>query len=662
MTEFLTAPNPIRSVLVANRGEIACRIIRSCQRLGLRSIAVHSEPDANAPHVRLADRAICIGPAPSTESYLSIPRIIAAAREGSADAIHPGYGFLSENAGFVRAVEEAGLIFVGPSAEAVRRMGSKIEARRIADAAGVPTVPGFEGLGADGKPASMEELAEAAARIGYPIMVKANSGGGGRGMRRVLAPEGLETAIASARQEAGASFGDETVFLEKLVTAPRHLEVQVFGDGAGSALHFYERDCSAQRNHQKVIEEAPAPNLPEPVREALLNSALNLTRTMGYAGAGTVEYIMEAGGNEPWFLEMNTRLQVEHPVTEEICGVDLVALQLRQAAGLPLGIAQEQIVPRGHSIEVRLNAERPEAGFLPATGRLVRVAAPEGLRFETGVVTGSDVGSHYDSMLAKLIAHGPDRETARQRLIDGLERLEMLGVGTNQAFLADCLRAPTFARGEVTTAFLEETFPEGWSPSPAQLLRLRGAAALHIARSGGDDPRTRPDGFRVMRGRRPARAEMLVADDYGEVEIVLEMAPAPAVRQGEAREDLAADAEVAAACALSESGPAGGTVHVMLGGLTLAARVTPLAEARLGGTGAGASEGQIAAPLTGRITAIHVSEGQSVCAGSPLMEMEAMKLVHTLAAPFDGIVRKVTGAEGDTVQAKAILIEIEEAV
>ena len=660
MTDFLTAPNPIRTVLIANRGEIACRIIRSCQRLGLRSVAVHSEADANAPHVRLADRAICIGPAPSTESYLNIPRIIAAAREGSADAIHPGYGFLSENAGFVRAVEEAGLVFVGPSAEAVARMGSKIEARRIADAAGVPTVPGFEGLGADGKPASMEELVEAAARIGYPIMVKANSGGGGRGMRRVLAPEGLEPAIASARQEAGASFGDETVFLEKLVTAPRHLEVQVFGDGTGGALHFYERDCSAQRNHQKVIEEAPAPNLPLPVRKALLESALNLTRAMGYSGAGTVEYIMEAGGSEPWFLEMNTRLQVEHPVTEEICGVDLVALQLRQAAGLALGIAQEQIVPRGHAIEVRLNAERPEAGFLPATGRFARVAAPKELRFETGVETGSEVGSQYDSMLAKLIAHGPDRETARRRLVDGLERLEMLGVGTNQAFLADCLRASAFVCGEVTTSFLNETFPEDWSPDPAHLLRLRGAAALHVALSGGDDPRTRPDGFRVLRGRRPARTGMLVADDYGEAELVLETAPSPAVRQGEEREDLTEAAE--AARAISEPGPAGGTVHAVLDGLTVAARVTPLAEARLGGAGAGGSEGQIAAPLTGRITAIHVSEGQSVCAGDPLMEMEAMKLVHTLASPFDGFVRKVTGGEGDTVQAKAILIEIEEVV
>ncbi|MFA7428667.1 MAG: biotin carboxylase N-terminal domain-containing protein [Rhodospirillaceae bacterium] len=647
MTEFLTAPRPIRTVLIANRGEIACRVITTCRRLGLRTVAVHSDADAGALHVRLADKAVCIGSAAPSESYLSIPAILDAARQSGADAVHPGYGFLSENAGFVRACAEAGLIFIGPSAEAVAAMGSKIEARRIAEEAGVPVVPGF-----DGASATAEDIAAAAARIGYPVMVKASAGGGGRGMRRVDGPDALAGALASARAEAGSAFGDDTVFIEKLITAPRHLEVQVFGDGRGDALHFFERDCSIQRNHQKVVEEAPAPNLPDSVRQAMLGHALKLTRAIRYAGAGTVEFIMEAGSDSPYFLEMNTRLQVEHPVTEEICGVDLVEFQLRQAAGLPLPLTQDQITVRGHAIEVRLNAERADTGFLPATGRFIDVVAPAGLRFDSGVAAGSVVGTSYDSMLAKLIAHGPDRDSARRRLIVGLEALAMPGVATNQAFLADCLRGADFVDGRATTDFLPTTFPDGWQPDPDRLLRLRGHGALRALAAQPEHPLARTDGFRVTRPRRSALIPLQVEDEFGREEITLHLGTHPAAQCGETVVPLD-DADVGA-------WRDGDGIHVSGFGLSLFLLVQPLAEARLGAKADGASEGQIAAPLTGLVTTVHVAVGDQVKSGAPLVEMEAMKLIHTLAAPFDGEIVRLACAAGETLTAKTILVEMKE--
>ena len=651
MTAFLTAPFPIRTVLIANRGEIACRIIATCRRLGLRTVAVYSDADAGALHVRLADESHRLGSAAPSESYLNIAAIIGAARACGADAIHPGYGFLSENAAFVRACAEAGLIFIGPAAEAVQSMGSKIEARRIAEAAGVPVVPGFDGAGA-----SNEDLAAAAERIGYPVMVKASAGGGGRGMRRVDRAEALPGALSSARIEAGSAFGDDTVFLEKLIQAPRHLEVQVFGDGKGGALHFHERDCSVQRNHQKVIEEAPAPNLPDKVRKKLFASALKLTRAISYAGAGTVEFIMEAGGSEPYFLEMNTRLQVEHPVTESICGVDLVEFQLRQAAGLPLPLSQAQIVPRGHAIEVRINAERPDEGFLPATGRFRDIVPPAGLRFDSGVAAGSEVGTSYDSMLAKLIAHGVDRDAARRRLIAGLERLAMPGVAVNQAFLADCLRAKAFAEGRATTAFLEETFPDGWQPDPRHLLTLRAqaAAALIDADDPSGNPLRRTDGFRVTQPQRAGTAPLFVEDDYGHTDLTLLLGSRPSVRNGE--ETLTIDG----------SAPAiwrgDGFVHAIAGGLALTLSARPLSEARLNARAEGQAAGQILAPLAGLVTKVYAGPGDAVKAGDPLLEMEAMKLVHTLLAPFDGRISRVACAAGDTHGAKTVLIEMEEGV
>jgi len=647
--EFLTAPYPIRTVLIANRGEIACRIIATCRKLGLRTVAVFSKADAGARHVRLADEAHDIGPAAPAQSYLDIEKILAAARHANADAIHPGYGFLSENSRFARSCAEAGIVFVGPAAEAVAAMGSKIEARKIAETAGVPIVPGYQAANA-----SLADLAAAAEQIGYPVMVKASAGGGGRGMRRVDAAGALEGAVLSARAEAAAAFGDDTLFIEKLITAPRHLEVQVFGDGKGDALHFFERDCSIQRNHQKLVEEAPAPNLPEGVRRSLFENALKLARSIRYSGAGTVEFIMEAGSDRPYFLEMNTRIQVEHPVTEAICGVDLVALQLRQAAGLPLGLAQEQIVCRGHAIEVRINAERPDNNFMPAAGHFIDVVPPPGIRFDSGVDAESEVSSHYDSLLAKLIAHGSDRDTARLRLIVGLETLAMPGVATNQAFLIDCLAADVFAKGEATTAFLGDHFPDGWRPDPERLLRLRALAALHGLSSASDNPLQRTDGFRVTAPRRSATLPLHVEDDFGAADLTLALGRTMQVSSDGRSLDLC-----------EATSPRfwrrGDTVHACENGVAIGLTWRPLSEKSLDGAAAASHVGHIMAPLTGLISHIYVANDQEVRAGAPLVEMQAMKLVYSLKAPFDGRIVRVACAVGETRSVKTVLVEMEEA-
>lgn len=650
MNEFLTAPRPIRNVLIANRGEIACRIIATCNRLGLRAIAVHSEADTPARHVRLADAAHAIGPASPSKSYLVIDEIIAAAKATGADAVHPGYGFLSENAGFAQRVIDAGLVFVGPSPDAVAHMGSKIEARSIAQAAGIPVVPGF----AD-PDASADEFAVAAADIGFPVLVKASAGGGGRGMRRVMTPAGLPAAIDSARKEAASAFGDATVFLEKLILRPRHLEVQVFGDGQGGALHFHERDCSVQRNHQKLIEEAPAPNLPEVVRNALFTHAISLTSAINYAGAGTVEFVMGAGDDAPYFLEMNTRLQVEHPVSEEICGVDLVEWQLRQAAGLPLPLTQDQIRPKGHAIEIRLNAERPDAGFMPDTGRITALTVPGHVRFETGIEQGDTVSSHYDSMLAKLIAYGPDRDATLHELVAGIDGTVIAGPGNNLAFLRDCLTAPSFVQGKATTAFLDENFPNGWQPDPETLLRLRGQAAL-VAIAGTDNPQSRTDGFRVDGRAAPGRVPLMVEDEYGSAELCLHLGTAPRVTEAERDIALGPASHYVARSDTSE----GGGIQAVTRGLSITLNARALASARRAARQKDALEGTIFAPLTGLVTDVRVELGAPVAKGDVLMVMEAMKLVHSLSAPFDGTVTRLSASQGETVTAKTVLMEIEE--
>ncbi len=459
--QFLTSPRPIRSVLIANRGEIALRVMRTCARLGLRTIAVYSDADAQAVHVRCADEAIRIGPAPARASYLDIDAIIAAAKQAGADAIHPGYGFLSENAAFVRRCEAAGLIFVGPSADAVERMGSKIEAKRIAEAAGVPTVPGYHGDAQD-----EATLARAAAKIGFPVLIKASAGGGGRGMRRVDRIGDFADALEAAKAEAEAAFGDSSVLLEKFILNPRHLEVQLAGDRTGSLVHLFERDCSVQRNNQKVLEEAPAPNLPDGVRARLYEAALKLGRAIGYDSAGTVEFIMDANSAHPYFLEMNTRLQVEHPVTELITGIDLVEWQLLAAAGEKLPLTQDQIRAHGHAIEARITAERADLGFQPVTGELVVVEPPRGLRFDSGVEAGSRISLYYDSLIAKLIAHGADRDAALSRLAAGLSDLIAAGPSDDAGLSARRGSSSAFHEGAGDDAVHRDRLSRGLEAEP----------------------------------------------------------------------------------------------------------------------------------------------------------------------------------------------------
>jgi acetyl/propionyl-CoA carboxylase alpha subunit len=655
---FSTAPRQIRSVLVANRGEIACRIMQTCRRLGLRSVAVYSDADRDALHVRSADEAHRLGPAKASESYLDIEAVVRAVRATGADAVHPGYGFLSENAAFVRRLEAEGIVFVGPSSGAVSRMGSKIEAKKIAEAAGVATVPGY--LGDDQSPA---RLAAEAERIGWPVLIKASAGGGGRGMRLVERPDDFVGALAAATREAHAAFGDDAVLLERFVARPRHLEVQVIGDTHGNLLHLFERDCSVQRNNQKVIEEAPAPNLPEDVRGRLLSAAVTLTTSIGYTSAGTVEFIMEEGGTEPYFLEMNTRLQVEHPVTEAITGIDLVEWQLRVAAGLPLPVGQDAIVARGHAIEVRLASERPDAGFQPSTGRFHRVAPPSGLRWDSGIADGSSVGLHYDSMIAKLIAHGGDRSAALARLRTGLGELGLLGPATNQAFLADSLAAPAFAEGRATTRFLAETFPDGWRPAERDLATVRAlaAAAWTIDSAGSPLPWQRRDGFRVMGARRGATVPLVLADEYGTTDVLLTLQRGCACADvGAERVDLGRVSPTGFTLEFASAFTHvnGSAVHAAFGGLSIAAEVT-LAAALTGATDVeAAGPNAIVAPLPGIVSDIAVIVGDHVTKGAAALQMEAMKLVHTIAFGRDGVVSAIHCAAGDTVPAGAVLIEL----
>ncbi|MDX3809283.1 MAG: biotin carboxylase N-terminal domain-containing protein, partial [Bosea sp. (in: a-proteobacteria)] len=466
------------TLLIANRGEIACRIIRTCRKLGIRTVAVYSEADRDALHVRLADVAVPIGPAPARESYLRADRIIDAALRTGAQAIHPGYGFLSERLDLIAACEANGIAFVGPSANAIEAMGDKIRSKQIAREAGVPGVPGYDG--ADQAP---ETLKREALRIGLPVMVKASAGGGGKGIRKVEAEADLDSAIATASREAEASFGDGRLLIEKFVTRPRHVEVQVAGDRHGNIVHLFERDCSVQRSNQKLLEEAPAPNLRSEARAALHAHALKLSRAIAYDNLGTVEFLVDAVTQDVFFLEMNTRLQVEHPVTEAVTGLDLVEWQIRIAAGEKLPLAQKDITCTGHAIEARLTAERADEGFRPDTGAIALWREPEGLRVDSGVATSSSVSPFYDSMLAKVIAYGPDRNAARQRLANGLERMTVLGPATIRPFLIDALRAPVFARGEATTLFIGETWPNGWQPHAVEA-RARDALAAAIWLAG----------------------------------------------------------------------------------------------------------------------------------------------------------------------------------
>ncbi|MBA1275864.1 acetyl/propionyl/methylcrotonyl-CoA carboxylase subunit alpha [Stutzerimonas azotifigens] len=633
----------ITTLLIANRGEIACRIMRTARALGIRTVAVHSAVDRDARHVREADLAHDLGGAKPADSYLRIDRLIEAARTCGAQAVHPGYGFLSENAAFARACEEAGLVFIGPPASAIEAMGSKSAAKALMEAAGVPLVPGYHGEAQD-----LDTFREAAARIGYPVLLKAAAGGGGKGMKVAEREADLAEALASAQREAQSSFGDARMLVEKYVLKPRHVEIQVFADRHGHCLYLNERDCSIQRRHQKVVEEAPAPGLSPEQRKAMGEAAVKAAQAIGYVGAGTVEFLLDERG-EFFFMEMNTRLQVEHPVTEAITGLDLVAWQIRIARGEPLPIEQSQVRLDGHAIEVRLYAEDPANGFLPATGTLHLYREPatgSGRRIDSGVREGDSVSPFYDPMLGKLIAWGENREEARLALLAMLDEMRVGGVRTNLAFLRRVLAHPAFAAAELDTGFIARHEAELLPPASelAQSFWQRAADAWVCSeppRVRADDPHSpwhQPSGLRLGL---PAEADLHLACQG----IRQKVRPRLVGRQG-------ANLHEAHGQAIRQDD----TLYLHWDGeLHAVTRVDPIADVEASHTHLGG----LTAPMSGSIVRVLVEAGQRVEAGTALVVLEAMKMEHSIRAPAAGVVKQVHCAEGDMVAEGTALVEIE---
>ena len=614
----------IEPVLIANRGEIAVRIAATARRLGLATVAVFTPVDADAPHVDAADVAVEIG------SYLDAGAVVEAASRSGARAVHPGYGFLSENAAFARAVEAAGLVWVGPPPDAIELMGDKARAKALAREAGVPVVPGVEG-----EDVSLEEARAFASEQGCPVVIKAVAGGGGKGMRAVREPGELEAALGSARREAKAAFGDERVLVERYLERPRHIEIQVIADAHGAVVHLGERECSLQRRHQKVIEEAPSPAADEALRARMGEAAVALARACGYTGAGTVEFITPTDASEFFFLEMNTRLQVEHPVTELVYGVDLVELQLRVAAGEPLALSQEALVPRGHAVEARLYAEDPANGFLPAVGTVRRYVEPAGARMDSGIREGSVVGTDYDPMLAKVIAHADDRPTALRRLARALGELQLLGVTTNAAFSRALLEREDVRAGEIDTGLLERILAEPQPAPPEDLVPAAVLAAAGTAHPAGP--------FRL---RFEEHGELRVADGY--------------VRAGdrEWRADARAAGElvrvtldgVARRYAFARDGD---TLWIARDGHHLELRVARAARA-----GAAHGADSLEAPMPGTVLLVHAENGQEVEEGEVLVVIESMKMELSIAAPHAGTVQALDVAVGDKVGLRQVLAEV----
>ena len=617
------------SLLIANRGEIACRIIRTARLLGIRTIAVYSDADRHALHTRHADEAVFIGPAEAAHSYLQPDRILEAAVQTGASAIHPGYGFLSENPAFAEAVVAAGLVWVGPPASAIRAMGLKDAAKKLMAAAGVPVTPGY--LGEDQDPQRLQREAEA---VGFPVLIKAVAGGGGKGMRKVEGAEGFAAALSSCRREAAASFGDERVLIEKYVACPRHIEVQVFVDRHGNAVHLFERDCSLQRRHQKVIEEAPAPGMDEATRQVVCRAAVQAAQAVDYEGAGTVEFIADASqGLHPervWFMEMNTRLQVEHPVTEAVTGVDLVEWQLRVASGERLPLAQDELSIRGHAIEARLYAENPSSGFLPSTGPLTHLRLPADVRVDTGVEQGGAVTSFYDPMIAKLIVHAPQRRAAAMRLARACAGVEVWPVKTNAAFLARAVSHPEFVAGSVDTGFIDRHLVELLPPTEPSSAALQAAARARL--DDYADPTSPWGGATGFRLNAPPNLQV-------EVQVDTERHLVPFDTLSEVP---LGTAKVAGEGVLFDRGQA-----------------VAFGEPRSEGTADGpTADGALRAPMPGRIIAVPVGLEETVTKGQALVTMEAMKMEHTLSAPFDGHVAELACRTGDQVSEGALLLRI----
>jgi acetyl-CoA carboxylase biotin carboxylase subunit len=662
----------IKKLLVANRGEIACRVMLTCRRMGIRTVAVYSDADRDALHVATADEAVRIGPAEASGSYLDVDAILDAAKQTGADAIHPGYGFLSERVALAEGCATAGIVWVGPNPDAITRMGSKIESKRIAEAAGVPCVPGYHGAAQDD--ASLQAAAE---KIGYPVLIKASAGGGGRGMRAVHKPEDLVAALAMARAESQAGFGDPALLIEKLIQRPRHIEVQLAGDKHGNLIHLFERECSIQRNYQKLIEEAPAPNLAQPIRDALFDAATKLGNAIGYDSLGTVEFILDADGGGPWFLEMNTRLQVEHPVTEMVTGLDLVELQIRVADGEILPVTQDAVKLHGSAIEARINAEDPAAGYRPALGEIQLFKVPEqaGVRVDTGVRTGGVVTPFYDSLLAKVIAYGPDRNIAAARLSGALGDLTILGIKSSQAFLRDIVNHPTFRRGHLTTRFIAETFPDGWVGETEDENDIAVAAALwaHARESRRAAPTLGPwatlGGFRVSAAVGYAGWVALdVASESQTIAIDISGKNGHYAIRRDGQDTTLRIAVAGDRATVTIDGIGRdynfksyrNSVSLGRNGKSGGFRIAPRIENAGGGAASeAAGAGQITAPMPGLISQLNVTVGQSVTVGDTVIVLEAMKLMYSLPAQISGKVVQIFRAAGDTVPAGAPLIEIE---
>jgi propionyl-CoA carboxylase alpha chain len=651
---------PIRRLLIANRGEIARRILRTAHRMGIGTVAVYADGDAGAPHVREADAAVALGGRTSAETYLRIDKLLQACREAGADAVHPGYGFLSENAGFARAVIDAGLTWVGPTPEAIAGIGDKLAAKRLMQAVGVPTLDAFE----------LDEHADAAAaarRIGYPVLIKASAGGGGRGMRVVDDPASLDAAIASARREAAAAFGNGTVFLERWLARSRHVEIQILGDAHGNLVHLFERECSIQRRHQKIIEEAPSPAVDPALRARMGEAALAAARAIGYRSAGTVEFLL--AGDDFYFLEVNTRLQVEHPVTEAITGLDLVREQIRVAEGEPLGYGQDDLRIDGHAIEARLCAENPAQGFLPTPGRIDvwEPASGEGVRIDAGIASGGEVAIEFDPMIAKLIVHAPTRREAAARLARVLETTRIQGLVSNRDFLVATLRTPEFLAGDTTTDFIERVGPApqrlpgdeelAVAAVGAMLLERaarRGAARVQrTIRAGFRNTPMPPDEARYQMGERIVALAWLAARDGslavrvdGRERAVrpLEAGPRSVAFELDGRRHAVAIDLVGERC----------LAHGAFGDLEL------VRLPRFPRAGPAEFRGGLKAPMPGKVLAIAVAPGQAVARGELLMVLEAMKMEHRITAPADGTVRELAVREGEQVGNGALLVMLDE--
>jgi 3-methylcrotonyl-CoA carboxylase alpha subunit len=668
-------------LLIANRGEIACRVIATARRLGMRTVAVYSDADRDARHVRLADEARRIGPPPARESYLDSAAILAAARDSGAEAIHPGYGFLSENAAFARACKDAGIVFVGPTPEAIAAMGDKSAAKALMEKAGVPLVPGYHGAGQDA--ALLEKEAK---RIGYPVLIKASAGGGGKGMRIVRSAGEFKAALEGAQREANSAFGDARVLIERYLERPRHIEMQVFGDSHGNVLHLFERDCSVQRRHQKVLEEAPAPGVTEKRRREMGEAAVAAARAIRYTGAGTIEFIAESERDRAgalsgkfYFMEMNTRLQVEHPVTEMITGLDLVEWQLRVAAGEPLPVKQSELSITGHAIEARLYAEDPERGFLPATGQLAHLRFPQAsdkVRVDTGVEPGAEITPWYDPMIAKLIVHGADRKDALARLDAALAEVEIAGPATNVAFLRRMVACRAFREADLDTGLIErnrsELFPAGGA-LPDEVLAAAAFAELALeeelsrerARASNDpySPWNRVDGWRLNLGSHHsfvflqggARHEVNV--DFRDSGLRLRIAEREFAFGGERLADgmllLRLDGRAFKARAVRS----GRDWHLY----SAAGQFRLALEDELHGAELADPGASLAAPMPGKVIAVLVKAGAKVEKGTPLLVLEAMKMEHTITAPRDGEVKELFFHAGDQVSEGVELLKFEAA-